>query len=462
MLLLSAAALIFTAAPNSSAATESNGGTSEMADSEDALRFRSEMGFESSDELVDRAAADTSNYTTNLVGIPISKAEDEEILRRAQVSVAIGDLGLTFSNDPTFGGTYIDQRGGGIGVFLFTDGLEARSRDIAARIGPGIEWEARPVHYSQTYLLNLQAAIERDRRDLVSELGLVSTAIWTTGNAVMVGLEDPIPETKATLIARYGAGLAFRVDRASQADACNNDHDCRPMKGGLEINPRLNVIGTGARCTSGFVVRDTNDYYKILTAGHCIEYYDGYGSAWYHNDDMYGHGRYETFGIGATRTADVGLTTIADSEIPAITNQIYTGNGNIRFITGTRGLWDWPEQGEVQRYGTNSGWDQGTIRFRNVSRPSTVQGYGTMTITQAVEVSFDSRGGDSGGPVYAVAPSGGANRLALGTHVHSDDETVVTNPHGWYSPEDVGRALYASLTPGAPYVICSGILSVCN
>jgi hypothetical protein len=232
------------------------------------------------------------------------------------------------------------------------------------------------------------------------------------------------------------------------------------MKGGLEINPHLGDIGTSHRCTSGFVVRDTNNYYKIMTAGHCIEVFGGYGQNWYHNDDLFGHGRYDTFYVGLSLPADVGLTTIADNEIPSPNNQIYTGNGNVRNITGVRGMWEWPQFADVQRYGTNSGWDQGTIVLINESRPSTVS-YGTMTVTQAVEVDFDSKIGDSGGPVYALAPSGGTNRLALGVHVHSDPDTN-EDPHGWYSPQDVARDLYDDLTSGAPFEICSGIFSPCG
>ncbi len=83
-----------------------------------------------------------------------------------------------------------------------------------------------------------------------------------------------------------------------------------------------------------------------------------------------------------------------------------------------------------------------------------------MTVRKTAGVDFDSTGGDSGGPVFAVAPSGGINRITLGTHVHSDPDNQAS-AHGWYSPQDVGRAVYDSVTPGAPYEICSGILSPC-
>ncbi len=105
-----------------------------------------------------------------------------------------------------------------------------------------------------------------------------------------------------------------------------------------------------------------------------LRYLSGYGQPWYHAADRYGHGRYETWGIGVTRDADVGLTTISDDEIPSLKNQIYVGIQNVRSFTGTRNLWEYPEGAAVQRYGTASGWDQGLILLRNVTRDSCVDG----------------------------------------------------------------------------------------
>lgn len=56
---------------------------------------------------------------------------------------------------------------------------------------------------------------------------------------------------------------------------------------------------------------------------------------------------------------------------------------------------------------------------------------------------YDSTGGDSGGPVwyYVFLPGGTTAVIAMGTHVHSDDDDDET-PYGWYSPIDVGAAQY--------------------
>jgi hypothetical protein len=438
---------------------------SELADIDAAMRFRESIGFPSSREYVEAAAADPKNYSIELVGVPLSDAESEEMLRRNAVSYAIGAVGMTYRDDPSYAGIYMDQKNGGIGYILFTGDAEARREAIAKALPVAVPFELKSVSRSMHDLIAIQAAIERDREMLVSDIGLVSTGIVPSTNAVLVGLDNPTSAAEEWMSERYGPGLTFRRATSSNADACNNDHDCRPMKGGLEINPHDDEAGNGNghACTSGFVVRDTNGYYKILTAGHCIEYWGGYGDNWFHNNNVFGHGRYDTWANGLSRTADVGLTTISDNEIPSSKNQIYTGNGNIRYIIDVRDWDGWPEGGAVQRYGTTTGHVPGLLFAWLVSKPSTVDGYGEMQVTWANEVDFDARSGDSGGPVYALALTGGINRIALGTHVHSDPDNHPNfpDPHGWYSPQDRGRALYESLPLGAPYELCYGVLSPC-
>ena len=116
-------------------------------------------------------------------------------------------------------------------------------------------------------------------------------------------------------------------------------------------------------------------------------------------------------------------------------------------------MFSYPEGGAVARYGETSGYDTGTIFARNVSNPSEVEGVGTMNVTSSVEVTFDSTGGDSGGPVIYIAGTGGIDRIGLGTHVHSDDDDAPSPRHGWYSALDTGMALYSSMH-GYWYVPC--------
>lgn len=453
------------AGPSAANVPSSEERASELPDLDDAMRYRESMGLPSNRAYVERAASDIEHFSTDLVGIPLTESESEEMLRRARVEYALGDVGVRYRDDPAYAGIYMDQKAGGIGYVLFTGDAEAKRAEVAAAMPFDVPFEMQSVRRSMRDLLALQAAIEKDRPSLTIEIGLVSTGVSDLDNAVVIGVEHPTDAIEAALMARYGEGLQFRPDSVSFADACTSDHNCRnPIKGGLEINPHLGDIGTTHRCTSGFVVLDTNGYYKIMTAGHCVDYWGGYDQTWYHNDDLFGHGRYDTFVNGAELPADVGLTTIQNSEIPSPNNQIYTGNGNVRNITGVRDWDGWPIDGAVQRYGTNSGWDSGTLKLRRVVRESRIELTGpdlVMLVTQANEISFDSKGGDSGGPVYALAPSGGTNRLALGVHVHSGDDSD-PNSRSWYSPQDVARQLYDDITPGAPFEICSGILSICN
>jgi hypothetical protein len=135
-----------------------------------------------------------------------------------QISNAVGAAAASFNEDPTFGGAYIDVDHTGHGVFLFTGDAQSRRPVVAARLPPGMPFELRSVIRSQQDLLALQARIEADRPSLTDELGLVSTAIATDRNAVIVGLLDPTPARQQTFIERYGLGLEFRLDEPSVAD----------------------------------------------------------------------------------------------------------------------------------------------------------------------------------------------------------------------------------------------------
>jgi hypothetical protein len=135
-----------------------------------------------------------------------------------QISAAVGNAAGMFTNDPTFGGAYIDVDHTGDGVFLFTGDALSRQAQVAAHLPPGMPFEIRSVLRSQQDLLALKARIEADRLSLRDELGLVSTGIATDRNAVIVGLLDPTPGRQRTFIERYGEGLEFRLDRPSVAD----------------------------------------------------------------------------------------------------------------------------------------------------------------------------------------------------------------------------------------------------
>jgi hypothetical protein len=76
-------------------------------------------------------------------------------------------------------------------------------------------------------------------------------------------------------------------------------------------------------------------------------------------------------------------------------------------------------------------------------------------INHTKEYSWNLINGDSGGPIYQVA--GGTNRLAMGTHVHSEGGDVPGGSPGtgWYTPYIRGRDAYVAVSGGDWFYICN-------
>ena len=94
----------------------------------------------------------------------------------------------------------------------------------------------------------------------------------------------------------------------------------------------------------------------------------------------------------------------------------------------------------VCRMGARTGKKCGTIKKELGSNKSCATNFaGTRVchnIKHTIEVSFDSKGGDSGGSVFS---NSGVDGIGYGLHVHSDDESKPVPPgqsgyRGWYNP----------------------------
>lgn len=203
-----------------------------------------------------------------------------------------------------------------------------------------------------------------------------------------------------------------------------------------------------------------------MTAGHCIDVYGGVNFIWDHDGspNAFGRARYDTWKRTGSGTADVGLVYLFTAEFPTTKNQIHTGPGRLNAVQYSTPTFYQSVGYQVCRYGEHSNEPGklacGTITRVDVAKPSSVPGFGSMMVDPTIEVSFDSIGGDSGGPMFAYLSGGPFSTgpvAAYGTHVHSDDHTIDPTPHGWYTPIDVGRAAY----PNAPgntthygYTVC--------
>jgi hypothetical protein len=426
------------------------------SDEQDALAFREEMGLEHDVETVRAAERDPVRYPERDFLVPLTHDENEELLRRVATQHALGSLVDDLREDDSFAGAYIDQQRDGLAVLQFTTDPSPHAQRIQEALPAESDFVLQQVTRSEAQLLEVQADIDASWPDLSAEgISVIATGIDDRQNSVVVDDRDPSTRDVHRLHELYGDAVTVRSDTPSVADACNSVHDCRPMKGGLEIISQYD----NGECTSGYMIKrtDTGSAY-LLTAGHCLHVHGGYDKKWEHNPALdpsvaaFGWSRRDTWDPGTNRNADVGLTTVSSNEL-GNRNEIYVGGGAIRKVVNWADAAEQVVGGVALMFGQAGGDESGTILLRNVSRPSEVAGWGSMNVLKSVEVSFNPISGDSGGPVFYPAPSGGLNVIALGTHVHSDPGDSNANGDGWYSPFDTGRDTYSAMW-GYSYTLC--------
>jgi len=420
----------------------------------DAVRFRAEYGLASGVEFVRETLRDTARYSAEPYGVPLSGAEIGELLRRGEVQNAMDSALEIARSRPDFAGAYLDQLNRGRPVFLFTSDAKDFVPALASRLPSGADPQVAVVERTEQVLVDLKARVEGDLTELW-ELGVrvAHVGVDVPDNTVEVGLLDLGADSVAAVKQRYGEHVEVVAGTIGQADVCDASNNCRPIKGGISINP------TGIapeQCTSGFVVKRTDtSTLAILTAGHCIEYWGGYDVAWQHNSQGFGRALYETWKPGGTGAADVGLITIQSPDVALMTNKNHMRrtNGSLASVTNVASP---VAGGSVCRVGLRSGHDCGTIIVPNEGNWSETPDGRKMWVSNTTRVSFDSSGGDSGGPVFFY-PGGGTcctPVTALGTHVHSKPDGT-TGAYGWFSPYFTGRNDYAAMFPaGHTYNIC--------
>ncbi len=412
-------------------------------DEASAIRFRETFGFESSLEFVRAAAANPTRYSDDEYGVPLDDVELSELQRRSEIRAAIDPLVKAAAKHETFAGLYFDQHAGGVPVFMFTADLPDREADLAKIVPPEFDFQTRLATRTYQQLTEVNERFASTWNDLKAEgIDIVRAGIRTSENVIEVGVHGLTPAISTRLKEVYGPGLVIAEQDSAVGDACVNILNCRPMKGGITIK-----AADGGICTSGFVVKATNTGgYRLLTAGHCIEAHGGAEVVWSHDNDSFGKAKDETWKDGATRKGDVGLIDLYGAEVPTNKNRLHTTSSTVINVSGYYlSLY----QGEPScRVGATWHLDCGTVYMPNVTRDSFVAGFGTMHVTQSVEVDFDSTNGDSGGSMYA--PTSGY-AVAQGTHVHSDPDGP--GAHGWYTPITSGQQEFTDRF-GYTYTLC--------
>ncbi len=404
------------------------------ATDDEAMAFRRTFGFPADPETVQSARMDPA-YSADPYGVPLSSSEIAELFRRAQIQASIGPAYLRARQEPSFAGTYFDQLVGGEPVFLFEGESSGIAEEIRQRLPDGTGFRVEGATYTESELLGVKERIDASVDSLWAEgIEIVRVAVKTSENRLRLGVLNPGERVAQRLTELFGPAVTVFGDLPKALDVCDATNNCRPIKGGISMNPVGKAAG---QCTTGFSVKSTAGNRYILTAGHCIQYHGGFDVVWQHNANRFGNARHETWIPGGNGPSDVGLIIIDSDEQAAMANQMNRmrrTNGSVVQVVGTAMLGSWLEGGQACRVGHTSGHDCGTISEWRVSSPRPSKaGSQTMMVTQVATVDFDSLGGDSGGPVffYVNHPSESGNVYALGTHVHSEEGAGADE--GWFS-----------------------------
>lgn len=385
------------------------------------------------------------------MGLPLTRQEAAEVSRRVAVQDAAGETAnWAMDNASDFAGMWIDQSRRARLVFHVVGDAPDTRLGIASRVPDGSDYEVVAVARSWADLEAIKDRFVTEWDDLVAAgIPLISTAINTPSNTVLVGLKGRTPELEASLITKFGPGLSFREDSVAHPDACPWTQ-CLPAKGGIRMvsQQAANV------CTTGFMgkVTSPSTYYVVVTAGHCFRAGGGLGEGddWRH----YQGTTMTKFGDAQKQTwydnsgADVGLIKLTST--PSDRNN-FVGHDvpvDIRSLTDRATNAEQAVGDYVCRMGGNldSGYDCGNIINVAVDRESPIDGIGSNLILNQNEARFDSLPGDSGGSVYLLY-------TAYGTHTHSTDPDDVDHPRSWFTPIGRGESAYLSRW-GVTYRLC--------
>jgi hypothetical protein len=410
---------------------------------DEAVRFRTQMGFDARPTFVESTLHD-SLYDSSLWGVPLSMKEQADLSNRMSDREQLEDAISAATAREDFGGIYLDQKRGGLPVFLTTGSPSAFTAAIDPKIPADIAFEVVAVDRTYAALETLQGQLDADRDQLRKDgIDLRGVGIQPSGNTVVVGVPEPSDAISKDLRARYGPGITVRAQQLSVADAetCLDIRRCMPeLKGGIKTY----IEGDALKfCTTGWLGRRTDTGSKvILTAGHCLMHGDGVDDNWWHWTYEIGGELKSTFAQNAR--ADVGLvqkaSAITVTKYNRVLDEPTSGLNGIRSVTSFQANSSQLQGDVVCRVGVASLKTCGQIKRVNESNPS-VFGAITYNIQHTWVVDFDSTAGDSGGPVFRYTQQIPPNVIGYGTHVHSDPDGT-PNAEGWYSPTPWGRIAY--------------------
>lgn len=403
-----------------------------LEDISDAIRFREPFGLRTDPGFLSR----TSELTNHDWGVPLTESEAAEIARRADLPRRLTDPLSWAYTHPDFAGAYMDHDAGGLVVIQFKAADISRlTTAVVARAPAGSPIDVRSAARSRADLEAVRAQIYADADWFkASGLELISTAIAPTRNALRVGIRGATETASELLGERYGPAVYVIDDDYSVLDACTVDA-CWPQKGGIKVFPRA---APAKICTSGFGVRFGSPVqYGLLTAGHCIKL--GGAGTYAHSNaaaQSIGTPTGHTYFANATADAAIIKMNAPGIPIPSTLNYYVFQNEDTNAVSRVAPLSEQIAGAPVCMSGWGTWHDIagslgntcGQIVIADQIRNSCEDAAKLICqpIQHQYEMNFDTRGGDSGGPISV----GVSTAIGLLTDSVKDG----TGNRSWYSP----------------------------
>lgn len=422
-------------------------------DSDAAMHFRLTFGLRADPAYVAEAAKGGPDFPNTDWGVPLSSAEAAEMLRRLDVEDSLAAALEYASSQPSFAGAYIDQLQQGMPVFLFTDPDVIDMSKLSAGIDASTKVAVGKATHSLEELTSTQARVSDAREQLRGagfDVTSVSTNVQTNQLEIVVAKST---EAGVAALRDIAPWAVITQGDVPIADACSIT-SCPPPSG---VIGGLYIIESGTHyCTAGWIGKrlEVSGVTALVTAGHCVR---GGALAWHHNGSIIGSA-VNSNGWYDGSWSDVGWIIVNSSSIASAKNKaMYNPTASppkVVSITSTADANQQLQGQQVCRIGYGS-WYKEThasaplhthytglqcgaiVLYSSDSNGTSDEDSRSCVNTTTCKyirymkvVGFDSTGGDSGGTIFR--PTTGSTAVLLGTHVHSETDSV-SSDRGWYT-----------------------------
>lgn len=251
---------------------------------------------------------------------------------------------------------------------------------------PATTLHYRTVPHSRAELDQGVADITRSLTQLDTEFGVHSVGIDERANQLVIGtsVKTHTPQQVHAALSNRYKGMPMRIETRSVATAYARHDSPGVFKAGLRLDFTVGSMNLSP-CTSGFSMRDGNNFRRALTAGHCMDW----------SDTAYHAGVQLGFAVNRQFGGDLDAAVL--SVIPTSSPWLFQSDDWLVPIYGARDTY----YGEPVCFsGIGSGHQCGHVALKNTTTIITMRNGISRVISGMDATTAIGRGGDSGAPVY--------------------------------------------------------------